>query len=954
MVNKCCVPKCTANYDSKKDSGFVTCFGFPAKSDLKEKWIRKIPRENLLVTKHTVVCIKHFKESDIIRNDILPGKNGGPDVVIPRKRLKLKSDAVPSIFPNLPSYLSDNKVSTVRASPSTRKRRYEDYENSRQEAWINRDTISSYKDFEKKAGNWTKQYEGIGLIMQLQEKCTLFYTLSKFDSTNGDDLCPSLRYCIKVASNLKISVWKNGFKMISSDLSWLNLQLGVLSYWSQLENLLSHLNRCDEPVSDDFLIQNAITLLKKTSCEENCGIKKFILQQLELLNVKPKQRRFSADLLITAMSLHCRSPNVYNHLRNTVLILPSARQLRKLSGSLTQNFEDSDQYVYLKNKAKKLQDKQLYVNLLLDEMHVKPLLTYKNGKMIGSTDKDIATTIHCFMISSIFSSNKDVVKFVPAKKIPAEQLLKHLKNVLITIRQAGYVIVSIITDGNRINKKLFKLLSEVQSNGDLPSYVSDPVDPSNKIFLLFDSVHILKCIRNNWINLKNYKKTFTFPDLDNFQNLMRASFAELETIYNVEMSMVLKKAPQLTWKALHPHSLERQNVKLALRIFNDTNCAALICYGPVEDNLENWKGTSLFIATIWKWWNIVNVDHPYKGRNTRNPDAEPFSSVDDARFDFMQKLIDWLDNWAHCDKQSKEGFLTADTYFSLKHTIKSLAELIKHLLSTLKIDFILTGKFQTDDLESRFGQYRQMCGGNRLVSVQEIIESEKKLKIKSVLKLYPADEEIPVKDYLFEFSNDSQLDKSSFLCFADQQFVETFPYPDVSFKNENLPVLVYVAGYIASKVTSKVKCVSCSTFLSHGKNIIEAEIDCSINDYFKNLNRGGLTYPSSKLLHVLQALYSIFNSCISNELNQHFLNLKNQKTTLLSLNSAFWDISDDLEINAFVVCPATSCSRTEVDVFKMCVNIFSNILLNNYTKSRNDKLTYAVSLSTKLSKFPKI
>ena len=138
----------------------------------------------------------------------------------------------------------------------------------------------------------------------------------------------------------------------------MNLQLGVLSYWSQLENLLSYLNRCDKPVNDDALIQNAIILLKKTSCEEDCN-KKVYFTAIRTSECETKTKKIFCWFIDYAMSLHCRSPNVYNHLRNTVLILPSARQLRKLSGSLTQNFEDSDQYVYLKNKAKKLQDKQL-------------------------------------------------------------------------------------------------------------------------------------------------------------------------------------------------------------------------------------------------------------------------------------------------------------------------------------------------------------------------------------------------------------------------------------------------------------------------------------------------------------------------------------------------------------------------------------------------------------------
>ena len=54
--------------------------------------------------------------------------------------------------------------------------------------------------------------------------------------------------------------------------------------------------------------------------------------------------------------------------------------------------------------------------------------------------------------------------------------------------------------------------------------------------------------------------------------------------------------------------------------------------------------------------------HPFKGRNTRNSNAESFCSVDDIRFRFLEQLVEWLDCWTLCDKQTKEDFLTSDTY----------------------------------------------------------------------------------------------------------------------------------------------------------------------------------------------------------------------------------------------------------------------------------------------------
>jgi hypothetical protein len=51
---------------------------------------------------------------------------------------------------------------------------------------------------------------------------------------------------------------------------------------------------------------------------------------------------------------------------------------------------------------------------------------------------------------------------------------------------------------------------------------------------MFDTVHIAKCIRNNWINLKDSAKTFIFPSFDAIsiedvsdQNVLKAKFTEL-------------------------------------------------------------------------------------------------------------------------------------------------------------------------------------------------------------------------------------------------------------------------------------------------------------------------------------------------------------------------------------------------------------------------------------------
>ena len=136
---------------------------------------------------------------------------------------------------------------------------------------------------------------------------------------------------------------------------------------------------------------------------------------------------------------------------------------------------------------------------MLDEIYVKPQLLFKNGTLNGcDDDNNLATLIiHCFMISSLRSTYKEVVKLISAKTKDADKLLTFLNSVLRCFLQTGFKVVSMITDGNRINKRLFCRLCGCDEVSDLPVYIENPFDNMQKLFILFDAVHILKRLHNN-------------------------------------------------------------------------------------------------------------------------------------------------------------------------------------------------------------------------------------------------------------------------------------------------------------------------------------------------------------------------------------------------------------------------------------------------------------------------
>lgn len=67
-----------------------------------------------------------------------------------------------------------------------------------------------------------------------------------------------------------------------------------------------------------------------------------------------------------------------------------------------------------------------------------------------------------------------------------------------------------------------------------------------------------------------------------------------------------------------------------------------------------------------------------------------------------------------------------------------MIDFIHYSLETLKVQYVLPGKIQSDNLEHRFGKHRQLCGAAYNISVLQVYEAEKKLRIQSVLGLKSA------------------------------------------------------------------------------------------------------------------------------------------------------------------------------------------------------------------------
>ena len=103
--------------------------------------------------------------------------------------------------------------------------------------------------------------------------------------------------------------------------------------------------------------------------------------------------------------------------------------------------------------------------------------------------------------------------------------------------------------------------------------------------------------------------------------------------------------------------------------------------------------------------------------------------IGDGKTIFLVSLADWVENW----KQSPAFTLTSQTSSAFIVTFRAQAHLIDELLEE-GYSFVLMGRLQSNPIKRRFSQYRQMSGGRFLISLREVLNSERILTCRSLIK----------------------------------------------------------------------------------------------------------------------------------------------------------------------------------------------------------------------------
>ncbi|XP_065651124.1 uncharacterized protein LOC136079317 [Hydra vulgaris] len=538
MVNKCCVVNCRSNYHNYGEVSTVV-FSFPKNEELKKYWIKFVNRKDWTPTNSSVICIKHFEKKYY--------KKGNKNQ---RFRLIKNLKPIPTIF-DCTNLTEEGSLQLIKSSNSLRKSPTKRiFQPDQYEQFLLNDLINSFNDI-------TESFAPDGFSFLKYDDHVIFYKLSH--STLS---IPEVTECIRVNNEMHVEFFYRGSPLPLPQ--WFCQGRDCrLSCKSMLHNFPTYIKSQAEQFSSVLTELQQIKYMKKPIC--------------------------SANIIRYSLILRYTSMQSYQLLREE-LPLPSLSLLKKITSG---NIDALSCAKRLKLEGKISQD----ICLIFDEMYLQKCEEYFAGEMIGSDESgEMYKGIVCFMIIGLKQNIPYVIKTSPEKTINAEWLKEEIFECLRILTECEFNVRVIVCDNHSANVSCFKKIlcaSNQQAEGLFFIY------NLKKIYLCFDVAHLIKNIRNNLLNCKR----FLFPDFNfnGFKDPLIVCGGEIKwstfhNIYEKDLTLDagLLKAPKITMKVLHPGNF-KQNVSLALAIFDETTSAAIHSYFP------DLKSSADFLTLFNKW-----------------------------------------------------------------------------------------------------------------------------------------------------------------------------------------------------------------------------------------------------------------------------------------------------------------------------------------------------------------
>lgn len=302
-----------------------------------------------------------------------------------------------------------------------------------------------------------------------------------------------------------------------------------------------------------------------------------------------------------------------------------------------------------------------------------------------STDKiyDPKKSVQCVMLRGLVQNWKQIIFYdfdCPMTKCLLFRLIEE-------VEAAGFPVVAMVCDLGPTNVKLWNSL-EITSE---QTFFTNPADTNREIFVFADAPHLLKLIRNNFLDHGFVLDNGQYVLSQCVQQLIAHSRSDIKVTHRLSSKHINVKGPH------------RMKVKLAAQLLSETTAKTLRYFGRKGYLSKDWDATSDFILLADSWFDAFNSRLSYDKKESRNA-----YGTDLPR---QNQILSKMENTVRAMKvcganrvyQFQKGLLVSS---------QSLPKLYQMLNERYNIKYILTSRLNQDSLEHLFGSLRKLGGLN--------------------------------------------------------------------------------------------------------------------------------------------------------------------------------------------------------------------------------------------------
>jgi hypothetical protein len=611
-------------------------------------------------------------------------------------------------------------------------------------------------------------------------------------------------------------------------------------------NLQALQKQVDAQTVNEQLLQNIVEDAKKNEMKAI-----FLLDQIN--NYNKQKPKWSEITVRACISWRISSPKGYNYCNNLLLKLPSRRTLQRYLGT-EQEISDLIR-TRLEAEANSLRPIERISSLIIDDMAIKSKMYYSRtedtfyGLQTVDSSKPIgqkpilANQLLCYVVHGLSTKFTIPAAYFFHKQLSASNFLRLTLTVLQTLHNCGFIVIRIVTDNHKSNVALFKHLA----GNTLMSRIPHPVKSEIPLFLSFDYCHIIKNLRNIFLDHNMHAQ----------DGIISSKY--LKKLYDLQKNLIVKPVKFLTKKHLYPTNFEKMNVRRAVEIFSPQVTAAL-------SYLEKYKNpdflgsqpTIKFMEFMYTFFKIHDVSDKTQYFRKQEPISAPYVNINDERLIWLvETLPSYVNTLQELSKQSNMKGLTKETHEALIFTAKSTAQCIKYLLEESGFYFVLTRSFSSDAIESMFSSVRLQGGSQDATDARAAHYAIKRIIQSGLITSSPsanilADCSTVARTGALRCDTNSLNIDVNLPDYIMEEILEIQNIENCKlYSGIHSSSMAFLAGYIALTIEERVECEICLNTLLTVAN------SNPLLDLINLQNRGNLKYPTNKFAAFINKIVEI-------------------------------------------------------------------------------------------------